>query len=104
MIRAQLLPHWQEGWLSLLENVLPYARINPAVGFGEDDLGARPHPVLSIWGANDPFGSIDVGQRAQAATRGSKLDLIGQGHLPWLDEPEECGRAIQDFGAGAFSQ
>lgn len=97
VISAQRLPQFQQGWLTLLENVLPFARINPAVGFGEEDLRGLSQDVFYIWGQADPFGSLDVARRVQDLTPASKLETIGVGHLPWLDEPEACGRAVDQF-------
>ena len=102
MIRAEQLPNFVPGWLSLLENVLPFSRINPEVGFGQEDLAALRQPVLYVWGRSDPFGSLEVAHRAHALTPGSELREIGVGHLPWLDEPEACGRVTSDFLRGAF--
>jgi pimeloyl-ACP methyl ester carboxylesterase len=101
VVRAGQLPTFVPAWLSLMENVLPYARINPAVGFDESDLAGLTQPVLYIWGSGDPFGSLDVARRAQEATPGSRLEVIGVGHLPWLDEPSACGKSIVDFFGGA---
>lgn len=97
MVRAEQLPNFVPGWLSLLQNVLPFSRINPAVGFGEQHLAALEQSVLYIWGRSDPFGSLEVARRARALTSGSRLEVIGTGHLPWLDEPEACGRMTSAF-------
>jgi pimeloyl-ACP methyl ester carboxylesterase len=97
MLRAEQLPNFMRGWLSLLENVLPFSRINPEVGFGEQDLASLRQPVLYVWGRSDPFGSLEVARRAQALTPGSQLEMIGVGHLPWLDAPEACGRVTSEF-------
>lgn len=102
MIRAEQLPNFVPGWLSLLQNVLPYARINPDVGFGEEDLVELDQPVLFIWGRSDPFGSLDVARRAQALAPNARLEEIGVGHLPWLDDPQTCGRVTTDFLRGAL--
>lgn len=101
MIRSGQLPNFVPGWLSLLQNVLPYSRINRAVGFGEKDLAELEHPVLYIWGGSDPFGSLEVGRRAQALTPNARLEEIGVGHLPWMDDPETCGRVVSEFIRGA---
>lgn len=97
MIRAQKLPGFVPGWRSLLQNVFPFARRNPEVGFGEDDLAHLRQPVLYVWGRSDPFGSLAVARRAQALTPNSRLEVIGTGHLPWLDDPETCGRVVAGF-------
>lgn len=101
IVRLEQLPHYAEAWLSLLRNVLPYGRRNPKVVFDESRLRGVSQEVLYVWGSNDPFGSLDVARRARDATPGSRLEVIGVGHLPWLDEPEACASASADFFGSA---
>jgi pimeloyl-ACP methyl ester carboxylesterase len=91
------LPNYTDAWLSLLENVLPFSRVNRSVSFTEADLQRVPNPVLYIWGEKDPFGSLVAARRADAATPDSRLEVVGVGHLPWLDEPERCGALTAEF-------
>ena len=100
MIALERLPEYKMAWLTLLQNVLPFGRVNRQLSFCEADLKHVAHDVLFIWGRDDPFGSLDVARRAQKATRRSDLKIIGHGHLPWLDEPEECGVATRAFLEG----
>lgn len=103
MVRAQQLPGFVPGWLTLIQNVLPFARIDPAVGFGEDELARLRQPVLYVWGRADPFGSLEVARRAHELTPDSRLEEIGVGHLPWLDDPETCGQVTRGFLQEGFS-
>jgi len=65
---------------------------------GPDFLKRVPHPTLFLWGEQDPFGSLKVGQRACEALPDARLVAFpDSGHLPWLDDPDTHARMIQDF-------
>jgi 2-hydroxy-6-oxonona-2,4-dienedioate hydrolase len=86
----RLLPHYQISTLSLLENAAP--QIDAL------QLGTVCQPVLFILGTNDTFASIAVGEDIAAALPHAAFHPIsGAGHLPWLENPENCGRLIMDF-------
>ena len=97
MVRLQELPNFRAAWRSLLENVLRVHGAAPGMHFDEQMLQDLPHAVLYIWGRQDPFGSVEVGQRVRAATPKGELQVIGEGHLPWVDEPQACAQAVQEF-------
>lgn len=101
VIRAERLPRYADAWLTLMQNVFPFARVNEEVGFGEEELSALPQEVLYIWGSDDPFGSLEVARRAHALTPSSRLETIGVGHLPWLDECQRCSQVAREFISGA---
>jgi pimeloyl-ACP methyl ester carboxylesterase len=89
------LPVHDEGWLSLLGNVLSLG--GKRVTLGEDDLKRVEQPVHFIWGASDPFGGVDVGRKACGILPHASLEVLGTGHVPWLDAPEACRKAVQAF-------
>lgn len=97
IVRLEQLPDYRNAWLSLLENVLPYSRVNRQLALEESDLGRIAHEVLYIWGERDPFGSVGVARRAKAATPASSLEFVGVGHLPWHDDPARCGALTTEF-------
>jgi pimeloyl-ACP methyl ester carboxylesterase len=92
---AGALPHRAEAWLTLLGNVLSIG--GKRVSLDEHDLGRVTQPVHFIWGSADPFGEVEVGRRACRVMPWASLEVIGTGHLPWLDEPERCRRAAEAF-------
>ncbi len=54
------------------------------------------HPTLVIWGADDPFGDVSVGQDLVEALGDAELTVIPHGgHLPWLDDPDGCADLIR---------
>ena len=97
MQHLERLPWYADAWLSLLQNVLPLGRVNRSVTLGEEELGRLRQDVLYLWGAKDPFGSVEVAERARAVTPGARLEVVGDGHLPWIDEPERCGALSSEF-------
>jgi pimeloyl-ACP methyl ester carboxylesterase len=92
---AGSLPTYEQGWLTLLHNVLsPFGK---RVTLGADDLARVGQPVHFIWGSDDPFGGPNVGERACKILRKGTLEVLGRGHLPWIDAPEACRDAVQRF-------
>jgi 2-hydroxy-6-oxonona-2,4-dienedioate hydrolase len=89
------LPNYKISILSLMER-------GNIFGAGDDKISAedlksvRP-PTMFLWGTKDPFGSITMGQKIAGMVPSSEFHAIAGGHLPWLDEPVECGRLIRDF-------
>ena len=55
-------------------------------------------PAILIWGTNDPFGKPKAGRMiANTLPSGSFSEILGGSHLPWLNQPEQCGRLIRAF-------
>lgn len=97
MQRTEELPAYRAAWLSLLERTLTARGANKHLALREDELRRVVPPTLFIWGTNDPFGTIDVARRACAVMPDARLEVVGVGHLPWLDEPSRCGHLASDF-------
>lgn len=89
------LPTYEQGWLTLLHNVLsPFGK---RVTLGADELARVGQPVHFVWGSADPFGGPEVGEKACKILPRATLEVIGRGHLPWIDAPEACRDAVQRF-------
>lgn len=84
------LPHYKISLMSLMQNA-------PAPLLA-GDLAQVRQPVALLWGTKDTFAGPDVGQSiADALPDGRLHTLSGAGHLPWLEDPEQCARIIQEF-------
>jgi 2-hydroxy-6-oxonona-2,4-dienedioate hydrolase len=84
------LPHYRISAISLMENTAPT--------IDEGQLGKVSQPTLFLLGTKDNFASIATGQRiATALPHCSFHPITDAGHLPWLEDPEACGRLIMDF-------
>jgi pimeloyl-ACP methyl ester carboxylesterase len=85
------LPHYRTSLLSLMEQAKG-ARLD------EEQLKRVQQPVMFLWGDNDPFGSVELGRKIAKTLPSSAFHVIqGGGHLPWLDNPAECGALTRDF-------
>jgi pimeloyl-ACP methyl ester carboxylesterase len=65
-------------------------------------LRRDPRPMLSLWGASDPFLTLASGQRLMSRI-GRKLDHVVKdaGHALQEDQGELVGRLIADWLGGA---
>jgi pimeloyl-ACP methyl ester carboxylesterase len=93
--RAEALPTYRTHWLSLMENVFPWARQAVTLTLGE--LAQVRQPVRFIWGERDPFGQPSLGETACWVMPKARLTTLATGHLPWVDEPAQCGDIVQEL-------
>jgi pimeloyl-ACP methyl ester carboxylesterase len=70
---------------------------NPQDQLRADELQRVQSPVLLVRGDNDPFGNLDVARQVARILPNASLHEIRAGHLPFLDEPRECGDVIREF-------
>jgi pimeloyl-ACP methyl ester carboxylesterase len=55
-------------------------------------------PTLLVWGANDNYVPLDLGQRALAVLPGSRLAILSScGHAPYLERPTAFNQVLTDF-------
>jgi pimeloyl-ACP methyl ester carboxylesterase len=94
----QNLPHYRISSLSLMQRTSPLSDQKPAIRITADQLRQVRQPVLFLWGERDPFGSVAVGQEiARQMPDAAFHALPRSGHLPWLDDPDTCGRLAREF-------
>lgn len=87
------LPHYKISAISLMENAPPK--------IDEQQLKQVSQPTLFLLGTRDTFASVATGEQIAAALPNCEFHAIADaGHLPWLENPEECGRVINDFLQG----
>lgn len=61
-------------------------------------LGRVSVPTLVVWGADDPFGGVEVGVRLVRELPAARLEVLPDaGHLPWLDSPAHVGQSVVSF-------
>lgn len=97
----QQLPHYRTASLSLMERVNRLQGSRPEILLSAQQLLCVRQPAQFLWGANDPFGSIEVGRKISQILPSATFHAIqGGGHLPWLDDPVMCGRLTRDFLSG----
>lgn len=55
-------------------------------------------PTLVLWGASDGIVSPDYGRAYAAAIPAARFGLIERaGHLPYIEQPEACAKALLNF-------
>jgi 2-hydroxy-6-oxonona-2,4-dienedioate hydrolase len=55
-------------------------------------------PTLWLWGKDDPFGGIEVGNRLKSKMKNASIFIFNNsGHLPWIDRPDEHAKKINEF-------
>ena len=87
------VPSTALGWRTLLENSLRLRGPLP-YQFSEAELRRVQQRTLFVWGTRDPFGAPAVGRRAAALMPDARIEVLEQGHLPWLDDPTPAGRLV----------
>jgi 2-hydroxy-6-oxonona-2,4-dienedioate hydrolase len=93
----QQLPNFEISSISLMQrgslfNARREDRINA------EQLKLIRQTVMFLWGTHDPFGSVEIGKEIADFVPLSEFHAIeGAGHLPWLDQPAECGKLISHF-------
>ncbi len=81
--------------LSVIIRGLPGFR--KAYLFTEEDLSQVSHPLLLIWGDQDPIGGVDAARQAETAFPNAQLHVLPTGHAPWWGEPDRTATQITRF-------
>ena len=71
---------------------------HPALSLDEVLLGRVTTPTYFLWGADDPFGGLDIARHLVASMPAAELEMVPDaGHLPWLDDPTRAAEVIGSF-------
>jgi 2-hydroxy-6-oxonona-2,4-dienedioate hydrolase len=58
-------------------------------------------PALWLWGADDAYATVAAGRAWAASMPDATFEVLnGEGHMPWLDDPERHARRIERFLEG----
>ncbi|OMF27771.1 alpha/beta fold hydrolase [Paenibacillus sp. FSL H8-0259] len=94
----QQLPNYKISSLSLMRRINTMWGSQPDVMLQKEELNRVQQPTMFLWGTNDPFGSIDIGEEVASCFQRPEFHALqNAGHLPWLDKPEECGSLAMKF-------
>jgi pimeloyl-ACP methyl ester carboxylesterase len=91
------LPNVPGSWLALLRRFLRLGGPNRGMRISADELRGVTQPTLFVWGQDDPFGSPNDGRAAAELMPEARLEVVGLGHLPWWDEPDQCAHLVREF-------
>ena len=84
--------------MAMINAVLSGGRMNPEFVLPDAEIARTSQPTLWLWGEDDPFGGVDIGQRIHSQMKNSQfVSFENSSHLPWLDRPEEHAARIREF-------
>jgi pimeloyl-ACP methyl ester carboxylesterase len=91
------LPTYPGTWCGLISTMATWSGPRPRYAWKADELQRITQPVLYVWGDNDPFGGLALARTIVRVLPQATLHEMRAGHLPFLDNPAECGRVIRQF-------
>jgi pimeloyl-ACP methyl ester carboxylesterase len=84
--------------IALISKTMPGSKIHPAFILHDHEIEKITQPTLWLWGKEDAFGGIEIGQRLNAKMKNSSLISFDNcGHLPWVDTPQANAAEIKAF-------
>ena len=73
-------------------------KVDPQYYIKDQDIARLDIPTLWLWGENDPFGSLETGNRVNQLMKDSRIIFFkNSGHLPWMDDPVRHGQLLGEF-------
>ena len=73
-------------------------KVDPQYYIKDQDLARLNIPTLWLWLENDPFGSLEAGNRVNQLMKDSRIIFFkNSGHLPWMDDPVRHGQLLGEF-------
>jgi pimeloyl-ACP methyl ester carboxylesterase len=83
-VALEQLPWFRATWLELLNAAMTIRGARPEHAVGPEQLGRIRQPCCLIWGHNDPFGPVSVGQKAARLIPRAELHVLSGGHAPGI--------------------
>lgn len=97
ILATERLPDFRPMFLSTLSALLRLRGSRPEMRLTAEQLSEIAQPTLVFWGRDDPFGSVEVGERMAEAMPDAELQVVGGGHAPWLTQSERIGPIAERF-------
>ncbi len=97
LLACERLPDYQRSMAALMSAVMRLGRARPEVVLDERSLAGIGHPVQMIWGADDPFGSLNVARRIASSIPDAELHMVEGGHAPWFLDAPKIARLARGF-------
>lgn len=88
-------PTYGHTWRTLIGRVASLGGARPGLSLDGAQLAGLEMPLAFAIGDHDPFGSLDVGRRAASLCADATFEVVGRGHLPWLDDADGCARVVR---------
>ncbi len=84
--------------IAVINKTFAGGKMDPQYILYDRDIAAIYQPTLWLWGKDDPFGGIDLGNRLNSIMKNSSLiGFDNSGHLPWIDNPELHANKVREF-------
>lgn len=97
LVEAERLPGYGQMLRSLLHELVRVRGARPGVALLADELRLVRQPVQLVWGAHDPFGSLEVAEAVRRALPAAGLHVVPGGHAPWLDSADAVAESAHTF-------
>ena len=97
ILATERLPGFRHTFLSTLNTLIRLRGNRPAMRLTAKQLAGISQPTLVFWGKNDPFGSVEAGERMVRVMPDAELHVVGGGHAPWLTQSERIGPIATRF-------
>ena len=97
ILATERLPGFRHTFLAMLNALIRLRGSRPAMRLTAEQLSRVTQPTLVFWGQDDPFGSVETGERMVKAMPDAELHVVGGGHAPWLTQAERIGPLVTHF-------
>jgi pimeloyl-ACP methyl ester carboxylesterase len=97
ILATERLPGFRHTFLSMLNALLRVRGSRPGMRLTAEQLAGIPQPTLVFWGRDDPFGSVEVGERLVRVMPNAELHVVGGGHAPWLTQTKDIAPIAMRF-------
>ena len=86
---------------TMLEREFRWKTVRPEWIVRDDELASLAMPTCFIFGDKDAYGGREIVDHAAREIPDARVESISGGHLPYLDQPDECARLLSEFLAEA---
>jgi pimeloyl-ACP methyl ester carboxylesterase len=62
-----------------------------------DELRSIVTCTMLVWGDHDPIGSVEVAEAIHDLIPNTRLEVLPEGHAPWLGNPERTAELVSGF-------
>jgi pimeloyl-ACP methyl ester carboxylesterase len=94
------IPSVQRSLGSLLNAIGGVRGARPGLQMTVSTLADIETTTRFVWGENDIVYGPEYGQRAAEIMPAADTIVVPGGHLPWLDEPEQCAQLTREIVEG----
>jgi pimeloyl-ACP methyl ester carboxylesterase len=96
---SQRLPNVEGGTAHMIQQFVrfPGRFADRRLWLDRTELAQIRQPALFLWGPRDFVGAPPLGRRAVDVMPNARLSVLGEGHLPWLQDPASAAAEVSRF-------